>query len=136
MFDVNLPISVVPKIGPKYQKLLEKLEIYKIEDLLYHFPFRYNDYSKIKNIKELSENDVVTVKATLGSITNIYTKNRKRITKAKVLDHTGELDIIWFNQHYIKDTLTVGKTYNISGKVGIFDRKICFKYTRLILLYF
>jgi ATP-dependent DNA helicase RecG len=126
MFDVNLPISVVPKIGPKYQKLLEKLEIYKIEDLLYHFPFRYNDYSKVKNIKELSENDVVTVKATLGSINNIYTKNRKRITKAKVLDHTGELDIIWFNQHYIKNTLNVGKTYNISGKVGIFDRKICF----------
>lgn len=126
MISINAPISVVPKIGPKYQKLLEKLDIFNIDDLLYHFPFRYQDYSNIKNINQLQEGDIVTVKATLGSVQNIFTKNRKRITKAKVVDHTGELDIIWFNQHYIKDSLEVGTTYNISGKVGIFDRKVCF----------
>jgi len=126
MLELNSPISEVPKIGPKYQKLLEKLEIYRIEDILYHFPFRYQDFSIIKNICDLKDGDTVTVKAVLGPVQNIYTKNRKRITKAKVLDHTGELDIIWFNQHYIKNTLQTGKTYNISGKIGTFDRKICF----------
>ncbi len=126
MFEVNSPISVVPKIGPKYQATLEKLGIFTVEDLLYHFPFRYQDFTKTKLISELHDGDVVTVKAILGSVQNIFTKNRKRITKAKVLDHTGELDIIWFNQHYIKNSLEIGKTYNISGKVGTFDRKICF----------
>lgn len=126
MFEVNSPISVVPKIGPKYQAALEKLGIFTIEDLLYHFPFRYQNFTKTKLINELQDGDVVTVKAILGSVQNIFTKNRKRITKAKVIDHTGELDIIWFNQHYIKNSLETGKTYNISGKVGIFDRKICF----------
>ncbi|MBW6441767.1 ATP-dependent DNA helicase RecG [Patescibacteria group bacterium] len=126
MLEVNSPISVVPKIGPKYQTLLEKLEIYKVEDLLYHFPFRYQDYTNVKNIQDIKDGDIVTVKAVLGTIQNIFTKNRKRITKAKVIDHTGELDIIWFNQHYIKNTLNVGSTYSISGKVGTFDRKICF----------
>ena len=126
MFEVNSPISVVPKIGPKYQATLEKLGIVTVEDLLYHFPFRYQDFTKIKPINELQDGEVVTVKAILGSVQNIFTKNRKRITKAKVLDHTGELDIIWFNQHYIKNSLETGKTYNISGKVGTFDRKICF----------
>ncbi len=126
MFEVNSPISVVPKIGPKYQAVLEKLGIFTIEDLLYHFPFRYQDFTNTKNINELKDGDIVTIKATLGSVQNIFTKNRKRITKAKVIDHTGELDIIWFNQHYIKNSLDVGKTYNISGKVGTFDRKICF----------
>lgn len=126
MFEVNSPISVVPKIGPKYQAILEKLGIFTIEDILYHFPFRYQDFTKIKSINELQDGDIVTVKAILGSVQNIFTKNRKRITKAKVLDHTGELDIIWFNQHYIKNSLETGKTYNISGKAGTFDRKICF----------
>ena len=126
MFEVNSPISVVPKIGPKYQATLEKLGIVTVENLLYHFPFRYQDFTKIKPINELQDGEVVTVKAILGSVQNIFTKNRKRITKAKVLDHTGELDIIWFNQHYIKNSLETGKTYNISGKVGTFDRKICF----------
>jgi len=126
MIRVNSPISEIPKIGPKYQKILEKLDIFTVEDFLYHFPFRYQDYSNIKKINALQEGDIVTVKAILGSVENIYTRGRKRITKAKVTDHTGELEIIWFNQHYIKDSLEVGKTYNISGKIGIFDRKICF----------
>ena len=126
MIKTNSPISVVPKIGPKYQKLLEKLEIFKVEDMLYHFPFRYQDYSQFKTIKDLQNGDTITVTATLASVKNIYTRNGKRITKARVVDHTGELEIIWFNQHYIKNTLEIGKTYNISGKVGFFDGKLCF----------
>ena len=126
MIKTNSPISVVPKIGPKYQKLLEKLEIFKVEDMLYHFPFRYQDYSQFKTIKDLQNGDTITVTATLASVKNIYTRNGKRITKASVVDHTGELEIIWFNQHYIKNTLEIGKTYNISGKVGFFDGKLCF----------
>ena len=126
MIKTNSPIYVVPKIGPKYQKLLEKLEIFKVEDMLYHFPFRYQDYSQFKTIKDLQNGDTITVTATLASIKNIYTRNGKRITKASVVDHTGELEIIWFNQHYIKNTLEIGKTYNISGKVGFFDGKLCF----------
>ena len=126
MIKTNSPISVVPKIGPAYQKLLEKLEIFKVEDMLYHFPFRYQDYSQFKTIKDLQDGDTITVTATLASIKNIYTRNGKRITKANVVDHTGELGIVWFNQHYIKNTLEVGKTYNISGRVGFFDGKLCF----------
>ena len=68
MIETNSPISVVPKIGPKYQKLLEKLEIFKVEDLLYHFPFRYQDYTEFKNINELRDGDIVTVTAILGSV--------------------------------------------------------------------
>ena len=126
MLELNSLVSKVPKIGPKYQKILEKLDIFTVEDLLYHFPFRYQDFSNIKKVGELKDGDVVTVKGVLGPVQNIYTRNRKRITKAKILDHTGELDVIWFNQHYIKNTLQIGKSYNVSGKVGIFDRKLCF----------
>ncbi|MFZ2664413.1 MAG: ATP-dependent DNA helicase RecG, partial [Patescibacteria group bacterium] len=126
MINVESPISVIPKIGPKYKKLLENLEIFTVEDLLYHLPFRYNDYSQIKNIKDLKEGDVVSVRAILGSVENIYTRGRKRITKAVVVDHTKELNLIWFNQHYIKDTLNVGKNYLVSGRVTTFDRKLCF----------
>ena len=65
MIKTNSPISVVPKIGPTYQKLLEKLEIFKVEDMLYHFPFRYQDYSQFKTIKDLQDGDTITVTATL-----------------------------------------------------------------------
>ena len=126
MFSIDFPVTVVPKIGPKYQQLLKNLGVFTIENLLYHFPFRYDDFSKVKLVKNLEEGDRVTVKGILGPIENIYTRNRKRLTKGKLLDHTGEVEIIWFNQHYLKKSLKTGKSYKISGKVGTFNNKLCF----------
>ncbi|MBT6401331.1 ATP-dependent DNA helicase RecG [candidate division WWE3 bacterium] len=119
-------VETVPKIGPKYQKILEKLEISSIEDLIYHFPFRYDDLSVIKKISELRVNDVVTTQGTLESINNIYTRNKKRITKAIFSDGTDKIDVTWFNMHYLKRSMKVGALYNISGKVGSFNNKSSF----------
>jgi ATP-dependent DNA helicase RecG len=118
-------IITLPKVGPKYKKLLEKLEIRTIGDLLYHFPFRYEDYSKIKKVAELEEGDVVSVAARLETISNIYTKHGKRLTRAKIEDHTGEIDVVWFNQHYLAKTLKPQTIYFFSGKVGSFGNKLC-----------
>jgi len=119
-------ISAVPNIGPKYKKLLEKLEIKTVEDLLYHFPFRYSDFSLIKKIKDLKEGDAATVKAQILKSENIYTKRRKKITKALLHDLSGEIEAIWYNQHYLKKLLKEGSTFNFSGKVGIFSNKLSF----------
>lgn len=126
MLMVNSPVTAIPKIGPKYKNLLENIGIPTIEDLLYHFPFRYDDYSQIKLVKDLVEEDKVTVRGVLGPIDNIYTKYGKRLTKGKLLDHTGDIDLIWFNQQYLKKSLNTGKNYKVSGKVGIFNNKLCF----------
>ena len=126
MSILNKPITTIPKIGPKTKALLEKLEIATVEDLLYHFPFRYEDYSVQKNIADLEEGDTVTVKATLTSIENIFTRYRKRLTKGKIQDETGSLTVIWFNQHFIKNVLKEGNKYKVSGKVSVFDRKPVF----------
>ncbi len=126
MLKFDSPVSVVPKVGPKYKKLLENLEIKTVGDLIYHFPFRYDDYSQIKEVNQLLENDIASVKGVLTSINNIFTRNGKRMTKARVRDATGEIDLIFFNQHYLKTVIFPGKNYTISGKVGTFAGKPCF----------
>ena len=120
---LSSPVGVVPKIGPKYKKLLENLEIRTIQDLLYHFPFRYEDYSNVKNI---SENETATIKGIVESVTNIFTRNGKRLTKVAISNRTEKIDLIFFNQHYLKTTIKTGREYTISGKVGTFDRKLSF----------
>ncbi len=121
------PVSVVPKIGPKYSKLLEdKLEIKTVGDLLYHFPFRYEDFSQIKLIRDLMINDICTVKATLEKVDNVFTRNGKKFTKAIFADNTGKLQVVWYNQHYISNNLIVGTEYNLSGRVGSFNNKLGF----------
>lgn len=124
MYNIDSPVSVIPKIGPKYKELLTKLEIFTIKDLLYHFPFRYDDFSKIRTINELVEGEAVTIEGTLESIANIFTKNGKRLTKATISDFTGRIDIMWFNQHYLKTMVTKGDTYYFSGKVDRFNNKL------------
>ncbi len=123
MLKLTSSISEVPKIGPKYQTLLEKLEIKTAEDLLWHIPFRYDDFTQTKTLAELTVGETVTVSAVLGSITNIFTKNLKNLNIAKIHDATGDFPVVWFNQHYLRNSLKKGKRYFFSGKVQSFSNK-------------
>lgn len=118
------PVSALSNIGPKYKKLLEKLDIYTVEDLLYHIPFRYDDYSEVKRIADITEGEIITVRATMGSVENIFTRYGKKLTRGIAADFSGKINLIWFNQHYIKKVIQVGKTYSISGKITSFDKKL------------
>ncbi|MBU1016642.1 MAG: ATP-dependent DNA helicase RecG [Patescibacteria group bacterium] len=120
------PATAVPLIGEKYQKLLFKLNIKTVEDLLYHFPFRYEDFSHIQKISGLIVNTPATVYGNIENIKNIVTKNRKRITKAVLADETGKVDIIWFNQFFLVKNVKVNTRIGVSGMVGIMDGKPAF----------
>lgn len=128
MYMLNLedPISKVPLIGPKYEKLLSKLEIYTIKDLLYHFPFRYEDFSHIKKIKDLKQEEKVTVIGIVDEIKVIYTKNGKRLTKLILIDDTGAVEGIWFNQPYLIQTIKKGMNLALSGTLTTFDNNDAF----------
>ena len=115
--DIYSGVSAVPKIGPKFTELLNKLGIVTVKDLLYHFPFRYDDFSKISLIKDINPQESVTVKVSLLGVDNIFTRNGKRLTKATIVDESGKMDVVWFNQHFIKNTLNISSEYWVSGKV-------------------
>lgn len=121
---MDTPVSQLPFVGPNYVQKLAKLNIKTVFDLFYHFPFRYEDYSKTKNISDLFQNETVTVCASVLNIKNIYTKNAKKMTEAEIIDDTGKLTAVWFNQHYLTRVLIPGNKYNFSGTVGFWGKKI------------
>jgi ATP-dependent DNA helicase RecG len=110
-------------VGPIYAKRLEKLNIKTAEDFLYHFPFRYDDYSLISPINKVQPGEITTIKGTLVEIKNQYTRHGRKIQKAQVSDKTGQIEIIWFNQPFLVKTLKVGEKYRFSGKIDWFGRK-------------
>jgi len=113
-------------VGPTYAKRLEKLGIKTIEDLIFHFPFRYDDFSLISPISRLQIGETVTITGILEKITNAYTKNGKKIQKATLADNSGKIEAVWFNQPYLARTIKAGETYNFSGKVDWFGRQKVF----------
>jgi len=119
-------VTAIPLIGEKYQKLLKKLDIKTVEDLLYHFPFRYNDFSNIKKISELLVDETATVYGSIESIKNIFTKNRKKITKAMLTDETGKMELVWFNQFFLTKSIKAKSSVGISGTVENMDGKLAF----------
>ena len=65
---LNASLTVLHGVGPKNSSKLEKLGLYTLGDMLYFFPRRYDDYSKLKPIKALFYGDVVTVIGQVQSV--------------------------------------------------------------------
>jgi ATP-dependent DNA helicase RecG len=122
--DLQTPVEKLFMVGPTYARRLNRMGIKTAEDLLYHFPFRYDDYSLVSVIKKVQPNKSVTVQGEVIEMKNVYTKNRKKIQKAIVADQTGQIQAIWFNQPFLSRTIKKGSRISLSGKTGWFDRKI------------
>jgi ATP-dependent DNA helicase RecG len=116
--ELQASVTAVRGIGKKQAQLLEKLNLRTIEDMLYYFPRRYDDYSELKTIKDLSYGEEVTILAWVKSIKTFTTRNKKRkITQAIVSDSTGSIQLMWFNQDYHMRYLRKDMFLSISGKI-------------------
>ncbi len=122
--SLDTPVRFVPHIGPVMAGRLANLEIATVQDLLYHVPFRYDDFTNTVMIGAVRPDEVVTVRATIESIRNFFTKSGKKIQEARVADATGKLSVIWFNQTYLLKILHPGDFVNLSGKVSWFGHKL------------
>jgi len=69
------PVTVAPRVGPKWAKHLQRLGIATVRDLLYHLPHRYDDFSRLKTISELMYGDVATI---TGTVEQTQTRQGKR----------------------------------------------------------
>jgi ATP-dependent DNA helicase RecG len=122
--NLNTPVKELFMVGPIYAKRLEKLNIKTVEDLLYHFPFRYIDYSLISPICRVQPGEIVTIQGEIISMKNEYTKYGKKIQKAQVSDGTGKIGIVWFNQPFLIKIIKVGEQYSFSGKIDWFGHSL------------
>ena len=125
--DLNKKVQFVKGVGPNRVKLLNKLNIYTLKDLITYFPRNHEDRSIAKKIAECADGETVLIKATaLTKITEIRTR-RLSIYRLVVNDESSSCVITWFNQKYLKDKFKVGETYTFFGKIenkgGTFEMK-------------
>ena len=116
--SLKTPIEKLPLIGPAYVRKLHKVGVKTAGDLLFHFPFRYDDFSEVKKISEVELGEVVSVRGKIVDIQNIRTWKRKmNITEALIEDEKGAIKAVWFNQPFLVRNLKKGANVSLSGKV-------------------
>ena len=116
-------LSQIPGVGSKTLEKLKRLNINSPQYLIYHFPNRYLDFSHSIKINSIIENENVTITGKILDFKNIYTKNGKNLQKATVVDETGKIDLIWFNQPYLSSYIRTGEILSFAGTVTLYLNK-------------
>lgn len=116
------PVDEVKGIGPAISATYAQLGLKTVEDLLWYFPRKYNDYSDIQTTNQLKPG-TVTIKATIKDIKGRYVRRGMHITEAVASDEHGSVRLVWFNQPY-RDSQTKRDTeYFITGTYELSYRR-------------
>lgn len=116
--DLQTSISTLPKVGKTTAKKLEKIGIKNCGQFLYHYPFRYEDWSRIISIADLKNGVLGTIRAKIKSIQSRKTPRRRLIiTEAIVSDKKDSLKVVWFGQFFLNNVLKSGQEIYLAGKI-------------------
>ena len=117
------PLTSVKGIGPAAAALFSQLGLTTINDLIYYYPRRYDDYSNLTPIRSLKPGSV-TIKASISAIAGKYVRRGMHITEAIATDSTGSVRLVWFNQPYRANGMKAGQQYFISGSFELSHQKM------------
>ena len=113
------PVTILKGVGPAKAKQFANLNIFTLRDLICHFPRGYEDRTKLVTIEKL-EPDVPACFRAMVMNTPRTAQVRKGldITRVQVADHTGRLNITFFNNRYVSENLLYGQEYIFYGAVS------------------
>lgn len=115
--SLALPVSAASGVGQKRAKLLEKLGIRTIENLLTYLPRRLEDRSRFAQIGELHRGETVAVRGNVVGVDKSRVSGRTTIVRATLGDGTGFLYAIWFNQPWVANQIRRGEQIDVYGKI-------------------
>ncbi len=122
----KIDIKFLAGVGPKRAEILKKeIGVATYEDLLYYFPYKYIDRSKIFKINEIDGNfPYIQIEGEIISYEEVGTGRAKRLS-ATFSDGTGTIELVWFKgAKYIKDSYRLGTKYTVLGKPTQYGSKI------------
>ena len=114
---MDQPITEVHGVGPRAYEQLQVMGIHTVQDLLEHFPFRYEDHA-IRPIIEAQHDEKITVRGTVHSepALRFFGKNKSRLT-VRVLVDGLLVQAVFFNQGYLKKQISLGDSIVFNGKL-------------------
>lgn len=118
----ELSIQYIKGVGPQRARLLNRLGIKTVRDMLFYFPYRYEDRTNIRKISDLTVGPLLSggIQTVSG---RVIAKDIRRVSKKlnlfelKVSDKTGTVVGKWFNQPFMEKRFQKGQEIILSGVV-------------------
>jgi ATP-dependent DNA helicase RecG len=109
-------ISIIKGIGEDKATSLAEMNIHTVQDLLEHFPYRYEDF-RLRDLSEVKHEEKITVEGKVHSEPSLtyFGRKRSRLTIRLLVDRYL-VQVVLFNQPYLKKKITMNEMITVSGK--------------------
>lgn len=125
--DPDMNVQFVKGVGERLSKLFGKLGIFTAQDLLWHFPRRYEDRRSMRRIAQLHAGETACFRGKVMVADNMRTpRSGTLLTRVAVQDESGTAYLVWFNQWYLKNKFVklLGKEIVVYGTAQFGSRGI------------
>ena len=119
MARLSDPVTILKGIGPSKAKLFANLNIFTLRDLICHFPRGYEDRTGLVPIEKLQVDVPACFKAmVMNTPKTNHIRKGLDITRVQVADHSGRLNVTFFNNRFAAEQLQYGREYIFYGAVS------------------
>ena len=119
MAKLSDPVTILKGVGPTKAKQFANLNIFTLGDLICHFPRGYEDRTKLVPIEKLEPDVPACFRAmVMNTPRTSHIRKGLDITKVQVADHSGRLNLTFFNSKFVSDQLHYGQEYIFYGAVS------------------
>ena len=119
-----MPLQYLKGVGPRKAADLKKAGLNTVEDLLFRFPLRYEDRSRLQSIISLKPGQTVAI---AGEVLNAGLAHTRRpgfkLFSALIQDDSGQVQAVWPNQAFLKDVIRAHQKIVLFGKVEIWGSR-------------
>lgn len=111
-------VTTIKGVGKAKAKCFEKLGVFSVRDLLYFFPRAYENRGDVSLLFNSTDDKTHSFILTVGSDPrNSIIRRGMILTKFKAFDESGSVEVVFFNQNYLKTVFTKGASFRFWGKI-------------------
>ncbi len=102
---LEMEVQWLKGVGPRVAAMLKKVEVETVSDALWYLPRRYEDRRNLPPIMMLKPGQAATVRGRLAGVHSRATRGGRVLLRANVVDDTGRVTLVWFNQPWVAKEL-------------------------------
>ena len=131
MSNIDLPVSSLRGVGSSRAEAFERMGISTLGDLVRLYPRAYQNRGETLTVRQIKAKLIESGAGVYSSVLTVAAEPTVRmirrgmvLLKVRVFDETGSVEITYFNQQYLKDTLHTGETFRFYGRFSAVGRTV------------